>query len=166
MPRLTSKQLQAILAQQSAGTDPRDLRIPAPDKRKRDNREHRIQAAIVKWWRQAAAGFWLDPRLLFAIPNGALYGHGMERVIRAKMLKAEGLTNGAPDLLLCVGRYEAGLNHPPPRLNALFLEVKTPGGTVKPEQAKMHELLKEQGYCVAIVRSVDEGIAAITNYLR
>lgn len=126
-------------------------------RKKRDNAEHRIQVAIVTWFRGSARGFGVDPRLLFAIPNGALYGTGIERVIRAKMLKAEGVTPGVSDLFLAIPRSE---------YCGAFIEVKTPDGAIRPEQKAFLELVGSGGYHTSLVRSVEDGITAITNYLR
>lgn len=159
---IPDSRLHDLLRQQ--GHDPGFERPVDRPKRKRDNREHRIQAAIVAWFRSAAAGLGVDPRLLFAIPNGALYGRGVERVIRAKMLKAEGLTPGVPDLFLARASYCDG--EAEPYELGMFVECKTPEGAIAAEQKAMHELLRARGYRVEVVRSVEEGIAVITSYLK
>lgn len=152
---IPDSRLHDLLRQQ--GHDPGFERPVDRPKRRRDNREHRIQAAIVAWFRAAARGFGVDPRLLFAIPNGALYGRGVERVIRAKMLKAEGLTPGVCDLMLLVAMKGA---------HGLGIEVKTPEGALSSDQIAFHFAMSAEGYRVEVVRSVEEGIAVITSYLK
>jgi hypothetical protein len=79
-----------------------------------------------------------------AIPNG-----GKRTLWEGRMLRAEGLTPGAPDLLL-IGRGAMG-----------FLEVKAPGGRLSEAQVAFHDMLRRRGQLVETVRSVDEAIATI-----
>lgn len=128
-----------------------------PTKRKRRNdEESRIQKAVVRWWRASAASFGLDPRLLASVPNGAVFGSGKERFIRAQSLKAEGLQPGYPDLLLDVARSG---------YHGLRIEMKKPKGVTAKNQIELHALLAQQGYLVTICRSLDDAIKAITSYL-
>lgn len=129
--------------------------VPAK-RRKRDNRESRLQKACVAWWRSAAAGLGYDHRLLYAVPNGAMYGVGVAKYIRAKNLLAEGLRVGWPDLGLDVAR---GGYH------GLRIEMKLPETEPTPEQCVIHSLLIAQGYRVCVTRTLDQFTAAVTNYL-
>jgi len=110
------------------------------------NEEHQIQAGIVRWARLAAPQW-----LLYAIPNG-----GHRHIATAAKLKAEGVLAGVPDLFLPVARCGC---------HGLYLEVKTPKGRLSEAQATMVTELAFQDYRVRIVRSVDEGVREITEYL-
>ena len=46
----------------------------------------------------------------------------------------------------------------------LFIEMKTPDGTVSAEQKKIHEELKKRWYSVVVCRSVQDVIEAVKNY--
>lgn len=52
---------------------------------------------------------------------------------------------GTPDLLAV-----------PPQGSPWWIEVKTPTGRVRPEQARMHQELRERGQLVYVVRSIDQ----------
>lgn len=130
--------------------------VPAP-RRKRRNEESRIQKSVIAWWDMAASGYGLDQRLLAAVPNGALYGSGIDRVIRAKILLDEGLRPGYPDLLLDVAR---GNYH------GLRIEMKKPKENPKLHQLSYHAILRAQGYAVHVARSFDEAVKIITEYLK
>jgi hypothetical protein len=83
---------------------------------------------------------------LFAIPNG-----GHRNKIVAKKLKAEGVLAGVPDLCLLT------FNEP------IFFEVKTPTGTVSPEQRAIHKEWRESSLCqIYLVRSLDDFITVLT----
>jgi hypothetical protein len=87
----------------------------------------------------------LDPRTrdlpACAIPNG-----GRRGAREAAMLKAEGVTAGAPDWVLFV---------PTSGWAGLALEFKSPTGKgrVTNTQADFHEALRRQGWMVAVVTS-------------
>ena len=89
--------------------------------------------------------------LLFSIPNG-----GKRHIITAMKLKATGLKPGIPDIFLPVAKHH---------FHGLFIELKMPGGTIRPEQKKWHQALRNQGYKVEICYGCDEAIKIITEYL-
>lgn len=60
---------------------------------------------------------------------------------------------GAPDLL-CEVRTPAGWV-------ALWLEVKTATGVLRPDQRRWHEAARADGRRVAVVRSVEDALAAV-----
>jgi hypothetical protein len=60
---------------------------------------------------------------------------------------------GAPDLL-CEVRTPAGWA-------ALWMEVKTPTGTLRPDQRRWHEAARADGRHVVVVRSVEDALAAV-----
>ncbi len=110
--------------------------------------EYDHQRALIQWTRQ-------HPLLncLFSIPNG-----GFKLDIRsASKLKATGLKKGVPDLFLpiaCKG------------FHGLFIEMKREQkAVVSPEQKQFHEVLRGNGYRVAVCRGVDSAITEICDYL-
>ena len=80
---------------------------------------------------------------LVAVPNG-----GKRTPWAARQAKKEGLASGFPDLV-CLA--QGGL--------VAFVELKLPKGRVEPNQEEWHERLSYMGFPVAVVRSVDEGVA-------
>ncbi len=129
-----------------------------PPKKRRKNEESAMQRALIRWWQINCRHFGVPELCLFSIPNGF---NGDAR--RGSVMKAEGQRKGCPDLILAVARedryYGDGRNH------ALFLELKTPTGRLSPEQEVYHEILTRQGYKVAVCRSLNDCINAITSYL-
>lgn len=118
--------------------------------------EHEIQSAIVRW-ADLNSGAHPELRLLFAIPNG-----GWRHPTTAAKLKAEGVRPGVPDLCLPVPVPRADLLW----YHGLFIEVKRGTmGRVREQQAIWAGALKKAGYEVALVRSVEEGVAALRAYL-
>lgn len=146
LPRLT-----AYIAEHGSA----DGFVPSP-KRKRDNRESRLQKSFVEWWAVACRGWGLEPRDLHAVPNGAMYGRGIERVIRAKILLAEGLRPGYPDVAIDV---PAGTRH------GLRIEFKLPETKPDATQLAYHELLRKRGYRVEVCRTLDEAVKCVEGYL-
>lgn len=139
--------------------------LPPPVVRKsRRAEESAIQRQLVRWWDlNSWTRYSLSPLVLFSIPNGS---NGDAK--RGSILKAEGLRRGAPDLFLSIPREwrpsktectAARDEH------GCYLELKTPTGRIAPEQESFHQILRRSGYRVVIVRSFDEGVAAINNYL-
>ena len=98
------------------------------------NHEHKLQSACVRWF-----ALQYPKVLMFAIPNG-----GARDAATGEVLKREGVRRGIPDLFI-------------PELR-LFIEIKTPTGRVSPDQAKVHEQLKQAGYIVFVVRTVEHFI--------
>lgn len=101
--------------------------------------------------------FRLDPRTrelpACAIPNGGRRGPR-----EAAILKAEGVSAGAPDWVLFVPRD---------RYAGLALEFKSPtgAGRLTPAQASWHERLRAQGYAVYLVKSAAGAWDVLTWYL-
>lgn len=112
--------------------------------------EHQEQAALFKWaaLRQAAIP---ALRLMHAIPNG---GHRHKAV--AARLKREGVKAGIPDISLPVARGG---------FHGLYIEMKTKGGRVQPEQKQWRRDLIDEGYRHAICWSWEEAVREITEYL-
>ena len=122
--------------------------------------EHAIQTAFIRWARLAEREY---PELsnLFAVPNGGLRPFEVDSKGRrysavARKMKAEGVKEGVPDLLLLVARQG---------YHGLAIETKRPGGRLSPAQTEWHERLLKQGYAVKVCFSVEELIATTTWYL-
>ncbi|MCK5015865.1 MAG: VRR-NUC domain-containing protein [Candidatus Peribacteraceae bacterium] len=90
--------------------------------------------------------------LLFAIPVGGL----RNRATGAK-LKRSGTKAGVPDMFLPVAR---GSYH------GLFIELKSPKGTLQPNQAQWLTSLSDQGYKTTVCRSYENARDTIENYLK
>jgi hypothetical protein len=102
--------------------------LPASSTAKRGQPEHDEQVALFRWAEMQSGGI-PELALLFAIPNG-----GDRHPAVAAKLKAEGVKKGVPDICLPVARRG---------YHALYIEMKAPGGRVKPEQREWH--IKLQG---------------------
>jgi len=112
------------------------------------NEESRLQAACVQWFRLQ---YPVMARLLFAIPNG-----GSRNPATGAILKREGVIPGVADLMLAIpSQGEPGL----------FIEMKTPTGRQSKSQAEFMLCVTEQGYRYRIVRSLDEFIETIKDYM-
>lgn len=94
----------------------------------------------------------LDPRLLFAIPNG-----GSRHAAEAAKFKRTGVRAGVPDLMLAVARGGA---------HGLFIEMKRrQGGKVSEAQKEFIALLTEQGYKCVVCKGFDAALEEIRKYL-
>lgn len=100
--------------------------------------EHAEQSAFINWFR------WKYPTVrIFAIPNG-----GWRNPATAKLLKAEGVVKGVPDL--CIPAW------------GLWLEMKKrKGGTVSPEQKDWIEYLNGCKYRAVVCNGMDEAMKVI-----
>lgn len=119
--------------------------------KKRDDQEHRMQCAVIKW-RDVAKHKIKELWTLHACPNG-----GDRNIVVATRLKREGVTAGIPDLHLPVARGG---------YSSLYVEMKTPEGGYTPSQKEMFPLLEKQGNKVITCRSAQEAIDCIWEYLR
>lgn len=141
MTKITAKQFRKLKAASK----------PTP---KRKDEEHETQTAIVSWFK---LNFAKKNKLLFAIPNGAkLAGTPEQRAKQMNRLKAEGLTVGAADLFLSI---------PSADLAGLYIETKTAIGTQSKVQKEFELAVISEGYGYVIVKSLAEGITAISSYL-
>lgn len=89
--------------------------------------------------------------VIFAVPNG-----GLRSVLVAKKLQKEGVLPGVADLFLlkaCGG------------FHGLFIENKVGNGVLSEKQKKFSEAAKREGYKYEIVRSVEEFIEIVRQYL-
>jgi hypothetical protein len=109
-----------------------------------------IQVGIIKAASNIPACKWLH-----AIPNG-----GNRDAATGARLKAEGVKRGIPDLFLPVPKNFTRLYY------GLYIEVKTKTGRQTKEQRAFQQECELIGYRYEIVRSTQEGIDTILNYLR
>lgn len=113
-----------------------------------DDEEHRIQCACVNWFRLQYPD---HASALFAVPNGGR----RDRVSGAK-LKAEGALPGVSDLILLLPR---GRHH------GLLIEMKTERGKQSQAQRDWQRDMVHRGYKYMVIRSIDEFIDMVTDYL-
>lgn len=145
--KMTDAQYARILRQQGKPAKPRTT-LPAPS-------EADEQAAVIEW-AHAMVGRWPELALLAHIPNGE-----KRDAETGARLKAQGVSAGIPDLILACQRRGADGHH----FGALFIEMKTPVGRVRPEQEQWLERLRQGGYMAVVCRSAEEAIRAIEYYL-
>lgn len=125
--------------------------------------EHKIQCAIVEWANKAHTknGLSIIGEFLIAYPNGGSrkkikLKSGKFFSLEGKRLKKEGVKAGVSDLFLAIPSNDFG---------GLWMEVKTHKGKVSKHQQSWIDLMRFAGYCAGVVRSVDDGIQAIKDYL-
>lgn len=120
----------------------------APQRRRPDDEEHRIQCACVNWFRLQ---YPTHATALFAVPNGGR----RDRVSGAK-LKAEGVLPGVSDLILLLPRG---------RYHGLLIEMKTESGKQSQAQRDWQRDMVHRGYRYIVCHSFDEFREAIDDYL-
>lgn len=126
---------------------------PRPkDRPRRDNAEHRTQAALIVWWNRAHIDYGVPEILLFSIPNG-----GWRDPIGARILKTEGQRNGVSDLFLSVSRGG---------FHGLYVEMKAPEGYTSPEQRAFLKSVGDQGYLGRVCYSCESAMNEIAGYLK
>ena len=99
----------------------------------RSYEESRIQRAIVAHYRKTYAG------KIVHVPNGGKRGR-----LEAIRFKEEGVESGHPDLII----YNDG--------RVYLMEVKAPGGVYSDNQKAFIQHLRDDGFDVAGVESLDE----------
>lgn len=110
--------------------------------------ESNIQIGCVRWFRYQYPNY---AKLLVHIPNGR------KRNIRDGVkLKMEGVTAGVADLVLFV---------PSKEYHGLMIEIKTPKGRQSDSQKEWQNDVLNVGYQYEIVRSIDEFVELINDYL-
>lgn len=113
--------------------------------------EHHIQVAFVEWlnWQ---ANQYRELSAAYSIPNGGKRSIGV-----ATKLKREGQKSGIPDICIPVARQG---------FHGLYLEFKNgTKGSVSDNQHAMIFQLQDNGYRVDVVRSVDQAIAVVEDYM-
>lgn len=117
-------------------------------RKKQDDEEHRIQTAMVNWFRLQY------PKMrhnLFAVPNG-----GRRDAVSGARLKAEGVLAGVADLILLKSNRFYG---------ALLIETKTRAGKQRESQKEWEAKITADGYKYVIVRSLDDFMKEVKSYL-
>jgi hypothetical protein len=125
--------------------------------------EHALQCQLVQWCRIQAKTMVRDR--FFAVPNGAfLSGTPGKRAQQAARLKAEGMKPGIPDLIFWQGEPDTFVKFGKPT-SLLWLELKNgKAGRLSPEQKAVHAMLIGAGFTVLVIRTLEEGRNAITEF--
>ena len=110
--------------------------------------EDSLQKNCVRWFSLQYREY---AQLLHHSPNG-----GKRNAIEAAKFKAMGVRAGFPDLILCIARHG---------YHGLFIELKTAKGRQSENQKYYQYVLEEQGYRYEVVRSIEEFIQIISEYL-
>jgi len=126
--------------------------------------EHQHQKAVIQWARIMEHRY-TPLKWMYAIPNG-----GARHIVAARKLKAEGVKAGVPDLCLPYPIVYNGGKKPlmcgeVTQWHGLYIEMKTKGGAVNPDQKEWIKYLLSVGYMVAVCWTAEEAIQELTNYL-
>ena len=114
----------------------------------------RLQSACVKWFRYQYKEY--EYRLIKIGNEVPIYDDKL-RIKLYNKFKAEGLLDGAPDMFLAVGNY---------LYNGLFIEFKYSNDRLRKKQVDVIKSLEEGNYRCVIVRSLEEFIEQINEYMR
>ena len=110
--------------------------------------ESKIQIACKRWFDYQYRQF---APLLFAVPNG-----GQRGKFEAAIMKSEGVTPGVADMILLVSRRGYG---------SLCIEFKTEKGKQSEKQKEWERIATMCGNKYVIVRSLEQFIKVVTEYL-
>ena len=126
-----------------------DKKNPPKQKQHHDNEEARIQSELFS----KVSLFFpnLPDRLLFAVPNG-----GSRHKIEAANMKRQGVKRGVADVILQI---------PKKGYASLCLEFKTSTGKQSAEQKEYQRQVEMAGSKYVIVRSVEQAIQVMQQYL-
>lgn len=111
--------------------------------------EDSLQKRCVMWFSLQYREY---AKLLHHSPNG-----GKRNAIEAAKFKAMGVRAGFPDLILCIARQG---------YHGLFVELKTAKGRQSDNQKYYQAVLEEQGYKYVVIRSIEDFIATINDYMQ
>lgn len=119
--------------------------------------EAELQAAIVSWLKYGLR----DDVRFTAVPLG-----GKRRRVEAARLIGQGVAPGWPDLSLVWGEQLWTPGKAPPRTvsRSAFMEVKTRDGRLSAKQRDFQRWCLESGVPHAVVRSLDEAVAAARSW--
>jgi hypothetical protein len=109
--------------------------------------EERIHRSIVAYLRTVLPNTWL----IHHSPNG-----GWRSKTEAGVFKALGVIPGWPDISI-FGEEAKGCQ-------AWFLEVKSPDGRLTDVQRECHNRLRDLGFPVAVVHSIDEARTSLIQW--
>lgn len=130
--------------------DKKDAASGEKKKRKINHEEADIQS---EFFAKCKLIFPLIPdKLLFAVPNG-----GSRNKLEAINLKRQGLKRGVADTILLIPRGGYA---------SLCMEFKTEDGSQSDDQKEFERQATENGSKYVIVRSVNEAIIEVKNYLK
>lgn len=118
-------------------------------RKKHKDEEHKLQVSMINWFRLQYPSMRHN---LFAIPNG-----GRRDAATGRRLKDEGVLAGVSDLILLKSNRCYG---------ALLIETKIRKGTQRESQKEWESKITADGYKYVIVRSLDEFIEVVTDYLK
>ena len=121
--------------------------------KKNYNGHSRLQKACVKWFRYQYPEYSLK---FMKINNDLPINDKDLRIKIYNRLKEEGLLKGAPDHFLAVGNSI---------YNGLFIEFKWDKDRLRKKQVDVIRSLEEGNYRCVVVRSLDEFMEAIKEYL-
>lgn len=113
--------------------------------------EDNLQMACVRWFGLQFPGV---AKLLHHSPNG-----GRRNAREAARFKAMGTRAGFPDLILLLPSADG-------RFRFLAVELKTKSGRQSEHQKDYDRLITEHGGKYVVVRSVEEFIEVVNDYLR
>lgn len=105
--------------------------------------EYHIHHAVVSYLRSTLPSGWM----VVHVPNG-----GSRNPIEAARLKKLGVMAGWPDISIYGALTGSGGYVP----YAGFMEVKSKAGRIQPSQHNVMDRLKDAGFDVAVIRSVEE----------
>ena len=109
--------------------------------------EDNLQIAVVRWFKLQ------HPDILIAhCPNG-----GFRTKVEGAIFKAMGVMPGFPDIMILKANDA---------FHALFIELKSPKGVQTESQKEFARKALKAGYQYEIIRSIDEFIELINNYLK
>jgi hypothetical protein len=114
--------------------------------------ESQIQQSIIEWWHYVSLARCLPGPCLMAFPL-----QGLRTKRNGSRLKAEGMRAGTPDLFLALARG---------KYHGLWIELKRPGGKLRPSQKAMLDMLDLKcGYAAFACYGQQEAQALIVKYL-
>ena len=118
--------------------------------------ESQSQTSCVKWFRTVYAKY---AKNIFSIPNGAKMGGHITKKgfpVAAAIMKGEGMTEGVSDLFLALPMHG---------YCGLFIEMKTPIGTVSKEQREFLQLMASVGFAVVVCNRQNDFEKEVTSYI-
>jgi len=118
-----------------------------------------MEPGLVLWRNQIGTAVFEGTRARYTVPYG-VGGTGGSDLIGLLTVKVERVCFDA-DAQACDGADVACAGHASEIARFIALEVKRPGGRVRPEQVDFINLVRAAGGFAAIVRSVEEARAAI-----
>lgn len=128
--------------------------IDNEQKKKRRKIEELHQIALVDWSKQ----YWVPKNnfklgeIMYAIPNG-----GSRNAVEGYRLKLQGVLAGIPDLHIPIARKG---------YHGMYIENKSPDGTISDNQEEKIRLLKHLGYYVIVSHDWSYAKEMIEEYLQ